>query len=470
MLDTFSECCDITNDNNLIQFEAGTLALWGLKSHAKIAEIETSQVSYVHCSYDGATYIVGFENGDVKVYDNAKLKDLEEDLPSIGSKVTSIVSSPDYIAYSSDKGKVILYEEEFDYDSELDEDYVTLNEGDGNSINCLKLSVEKNYLYGLLDKSPDDKNSEEKICVWNLITKKMVHKHDLDIEDNPEDKEDVNKLMIHHTEDASMMFIRGCYKKGVQILSFDDGVKIDEMEKMHNNSILQIILKYDKNLREQTLITCSKDKKVKVWDWMNKHCIATLSQHNDEVTSIVLTKDANQTILFSGSLDKRIIAWHTKLYNALFEVTLDHSIYTLRLTPDNEILVAIDHATNGQMSTLQLEENLESIRLNLPREVYENVDLNITNNNKYIIFPVQDDYIIEVWNVESKVLAFKIDPVNSEQITIITSPDSKYLFYTSDLNEITQMDIEQHKIVAKYTGTHTSEISALSVTPDQKRF
>ena len=122
------------------------------------------------------------------------------------------------------------------------------------------------------------------------------------------------------------------------------------------------------------------------------------------------------------------------------------------------------------MSTLQLEENLESIRLNLPREVYENVDLNITNNNKYIIFPVQDDYIIEVWNVESKVLAFKIDPVNSEQITIITSPDSKYLFYTSDLNEITQMDIEQHKIVAKYTGTHTSEISALSVTPDQKRF
>ena len=89
------------------------------------------------------------------------------------------------------------------------------------------------------------------------------------------------------------------------------------------------------------------------------------------------------------------------------------------------------------MSTLQLEENLESVRLNLPRDVYENVDLNITNNNKFIIFPVQDDYIIEIWNVESKVLAHKIDEVNVEQITITTSPDSKYLFYTSDLNEIT---------------------------------
>lgn len=88
------------------------------------------------------------------------------------------------------------------------------------------------------------------------------------------------------------------------------------------------------------------------------------------------------------------------------------------------------------MSTLQLEENLESTRLNLPRDVYENVDLNITNNNKFIIFPIQEEYIIEVWNVESKVLAYKIEPVNSDQISITTSPDSKYLFYTSDLNEI----------------------------------
>ena len=44
--------------------------------------------------------------------------------------------------------------------------------------------------------------------------------------------------MVHHTEDASMMFIRSCFRKGVKVLSFDDGVKIDEIHKMHNNSIL----------------------------------------------------------------------------------------------------------------------------------------------------------------------------------------------------------------------------------------
>ena len=94
------------------------------------------------------------------------------------------------------------------------------------------------------------------MLVWNVITKKMVHKHELDIEDRreykedvndpeykedankPEYSEDVNKLMIHHTEDASLMFIRSCFMKGVTVLSFDDGVKIDEIPKMHNNSIL----------------------------------------------------------------------------------------------------------------------------------------------------------------------------------------------------------------------------------------
>jgi WD40 repeat protein len=108
--------------------------------------------------------------------------------------------------------------------------------------------------------------------------------------------------------------------------------------------------------------------------------------------------------------------------------------------------------------------------LNLPREVYENVDMNITNNNNFIIFPIQEDYIIEIWDVESKVLAYKIDDLDSvDQITINTSPDSKYLFFTSDHNEISQMDILLHKVVAKYVGTHKSSITALSVTPDATR-
>lgn len=37
----------------------------------------------------------------------------------------------------------------------------------------------------------------------------------------------------------------------------------------------------------------------------------------------------------------RVVAWHTDLWNNLFEVKFNHPLYTLMLTNDNEILVAI---------------------------------------------------------------------------------------------------------------------------------
>jgi hypothetical protein len=46
-------------------------------------------------------------------------------------------------------------------------------------------------------------------------------------------------------------------------------------------------------------------------------------------------------MLFSGSLDKRLIAWHTSSYFKLFEITCEHPLYTIRITTDNEMLVAL---------------------------------------------------------------------------------------------------------------------------------
>tara|TARA_B110000285_G_scaffold201172_1_gene235608 strand:- start:180 stop:809 length:630 start_codon:yes stop_codon:yes gene_type:complete len=67
-------------------------------------------------------------------------------------------------------------------------------------------------------------------------------------------------------------------------------------------------------------------------------------------------------------------------------------------------------------------------------------------------------------------LAYKFYLDYDGEITINTSPDSKYLFFTSNQNEISQMDILQRKVVAKYKGTHKESINTLSVTPDGTRF
>ena len=77
------------------------------------------------------------------------------------------------------------------------------------------------------------------------------------------------------------------------------------------------------------------------------------------------------------------------------------------MTPDNEFLVAIAEPKDGRMSSMRLEENLDSIRLNIPRKIYENTEMSITNDSKFIIAPLLEQGCVEVWSIESKVLAFK---------------------------------------------------------------
>ena len=94
----------------MIQYEKGHLALWGLKSHAKITEIPLKGISYIHCSFDSKSYFVGFKDGNVEEYDNAKLEKWEDyKYPNIGSEVTGIISSLNYCFYSSKEGKVIMF-------------------------------------------------------------------------------------------------------------------------------------------------------------------------------------------------------------------------------------------------------------------------------------------------------------------------------------------------------------------------
>lgn len=106
-----------------------------------------------------------------------------------------------------------------------------------------------------------------------------------------------------------------------------------------------------------------------------------------------------------------MIAWDTKNWVQLFELELEHPVYTLNITPDNEFLIASADKKDGQLSTLRLEENLDSIRLNIPRKTYENTEMNVTNDGKYIIAPLPESNCIEIWNVESKVLSHKITQV-----------------------------------------------------------
>lgn len=57
--------------------------------------------------------------------------------------------------------------------------------------------------------------------------------------------------------------MRSNNKKGVKILFIEDGTKIDEIPNIHKNSILQLLVTNDNRF----IITCGRDKKIKIYDW-----------------------------------------------------------------------------------------------------------------------------------------------------------------------------------------------------------
>jgi len=81
---------------------------------------------------------------------------------------------------------------------------------------------------------------------------------------------------------------------------------------------------------QKTIVTSSRDKKIKVYDWINDKVLATLSGHSSNVESIIFSFD--EKYLFSGGDDKRVVVWHTGLWTELCYLEADFPVYTIQIT------------------------------------------------------------------------------------------------------------------------------------------
>ena len=106
-------------------------------------------------------------------------------------------------------------------------------------ITCMKLTPDGKYLVGYWEKSP-----LEVVKIWNLTTLKSIHEEILDLDDKPELTEDPNKLMVL-SNDGMVLYLRSDNRKGVKIISLQDGALVGEIKNLHTNPILQILVTKD---------------------------------------------------------------------------------------------------------------------------------------------------------------------------------------------------------------------------------
>ncbi len=84
-------------------------------------------------------------------------------------------------------------------------------------ITCLKITQDQKYLIGYWEKKP-----LEVVKIWELASLKPVHEEILDLDDSPDLTEDPSKLVVL-SQDSLMLYLRSDNRKGVKIISLQDG-------------------------------------------------------------------------------------------------------------------------------------------------------------------------------------------------------------------------------------------------------
>ena len=69
----------------------------------------------------------------------------------------------------------------------------------------------------------------------------------------------------------------------------------------HINNINSLI-----NLNDETIVSCSSDKTIKIWDLINDECIKTLQGHSQLIRNVIKLNDGS---IASCSMDETIKIW-----------------------------------------------------------------------------------------------------------------------------------------------------------------
>ena len=77
----------------------------------------------------------------------------------------------------------------------------------------------------------------EMVKVFDLTSLKLIFEESLDLEDADEHKEDPKKLMFFNF-DNTYIYLRHDSKKGIKLMSLEDGSKLGEVKVLHTNPVL----------------------------------------------------------------------------------------------------------------------------------------------------------------------------------------------------------------------------------------
>jgi len=194
-----------------------------------------------------------------------------------------------------------------------------------------------------------------------------------------------NQSIQFEKHDKSSTFGELIEKNNDSIFSKDCGNLIKSFDV--NNYVFRKCIQVDEN--SQKLITASSNNTIKIFDLNTGHCLKTLYNHQDWVTSILITSDNNKFI--SGSMDRTIKIWDLNSYECLNTLGNGNKVSFLCFISNNELASGCDDGIINLWSLNSL--NVRSIK------AHDNcvVCLKLIDNSKLASCSSR----IKIWNLQT---------------------------------------------------------------------
>ena len=208
---------------------------------------------------------------------------------------------------------------------------------------------------------------------WSVQDDTMLAKYDFNFE--------VFKVILHPSETH---LIVGGVTGDIQIVNLTNLSRT--FLKVHTSVIRDLIL--TKN--GKTLISCSQDKLIKVWDFPTTTLMETGTKHDKEVFSLAISNDERK--LYSCGNEPRVLVWELPDLKLIGQFELSSLASCLKLSPSNKtIYIGLQ---NGQVQVFDALTFVLKVKLN---EHSERVTSIFVNENETLVLSSSRDKTVKFW-------------------------------------------------------------------------
>ena len=231
--------------------------------------------------------------------------------------------------------------------------------------------------------------------------------------------------------------------------------------KSHYNEISKVLITSD----SQYIITSSRDKTIRIWNFQNKRLETILKGHGGGISCIAITSDNNY--LVSGSSDNKLIIWN--LQTRTQESILGghtHYIRCIDITSDDLYIISTSFDSTIRIWSLTNRSQEILIRDRTPMDYKRHIC--ISKSNKFIAYPFDSDLVIMDLSLKIQEILLKmggslrrnghIDRVESIAITT----DDQFII-TGHSDGIIKIS---RKISGRFLKGHTKCVHILAITHD----